>query len=90
MSMKYSIVTGAAVIAIALSGALCAQTPADQQPSGSAEQYKELKVDEATAADAKYHANRTEPNRQARDQAEAEAAAAIERANGPAPQQGQR
>ena len=35
-----------------------------------------MKVDEATAADAKFHANRTEANMLARDKAEAEAAAA--------------
>jgi hypothetical protein len=33
-------------------------------------------VDEATAADEKFHANRTEANMLARDKAEAEAAAA--------------
>ncbi|WP_216644763.1 hypothetical protein [Candidatus Thiodictyon syntrophicum] len=88
--MKYSIISGAGAIAIALSGVLCAQLVVDQVPSDSADQYKQLKVDEATAADARYHANRTEPNRQARDQAEAQAGAAIERANGPAPQQSPR
>ena len=35
-----------------------------------------MKVDEATAADEKFHANRTEANMLARDKAEAEAAAA--------------
>lgn len=87
MSMKHWIVTSAAALTIALSGTPFAQNGADQQPPGSAEQYKQMKVDEATAADSKYHANRTEPNRQARDKAESEATAAIERANGPAPQQ---
>jgi len=90
MSMKHLIVTSAAALAIALSVTSAAQTAAEQQTPVDAEQYKHMKVDAATAADAKYHANRTEPNRQARDQAEAEASAAIERANGPAPQQGQR
>jgi hypothetical protein len=46
------------------------------QTSGTAEDYKHMKVDEATAADAKFHANRTEANMLARDKAEAEAAAA--------------
>ena len=49
---------------------------ANQQPAGTAERNKDTLVDEATAADAKYHASRTEANRQARDQAEAAAAAA--------------
>ena len=49
---------------------------ANQQPVGTAERNKDTLVDEATAADAKYHASRTEANRQARDQAEAAAAAA--------------
>lgn len=49
---------------------------ASGQPAGTAEQYKHEKVDEATAADAKFHANRTEANMHARDKAEAEAAAA--------------
>jgi hypothetical protein len=35
-----------------------------------------MKVDEATAADAKFHANRTEANMLAHDKAEAEAVAA--------------
>jgi hypothetical protein len=49
---------------------------ANQQPAGTAEQYKDMKVDEATAADEKFHANRTQANMLARDKAEAEAAAA--------------
>lgn len=44
---------------------------------------KQQKVDAATAADALYHAQPTEANRRARDQAEAEAAAAIRQINGP-------
>jgi hypothetical protein len=96
MSVKHLIVSSAAAIAVALSGAGFAETASDQateaaetqeranaaadaatgQPSGSAEDYKHLKVDEATAADAKFHANRTEANMRARDKAEADAAAA--------------
>lgn len=49
---------------------------AAQQAPGTTEQYKQMKVDEATAADEKFHANRTEANMRARDKAEAEAAAA--------------
>lgn len=49
---------------------------ASGQPAGTAEQYKHQKVDEATAADAKFHANRTEANMKARDKAESDAAAA--------------
>lgn len=49
---------------------------AAQQAPGTAEQYLQRKVDEATAADEKFHANRTEANMRARDKAEAEAAAA--------------
>lgn len=99
MSIKYIIFTSGAALTLALSGALYAQSAADQantaakaqeqayqavdnadqQPSGTAEKFKNMKVDEATAADAKFHANRTEANMQARDQAEAEAAAAIDR-----------
>jgi len=90
MSMKQLILTSAAALAITLSATSAAQTAAAPQTPAGAEQYKHEKVDAATAADARYHANRTEPNRQARDQAQAEASAAIERANGPAPYQGQR
>ena len=43
---------------------------------GTTEQDRQMKVDEATAADEKFHANRTEANMRARDKAEAEAAAA--------------
>lgn len=102
MSMHRLIVTSAAAMSMALSGALFAQTaaqnnaatvtqeqankaakPVDPAPPGSAEAYKHQKVDEATAADAKFHANRTGANMQARDRAEAEAAVAIDKANGP-------
>ncbi len=96
MSLKHLIVSSAAAMTVALSGALVAETASDKataaaeaqeranvtadtasgQPTGTAEQYKHEKVDEATAADAKFHANRTEANMQARDKAEAEAAAA--------------
>ena len=66
----------AAVTAAAQEQADAATDRANQQPAGSAEQYKHMKVDEATAADEKFHANRTEANMLARDKAEAEAAAA--------------
>ena len=54
---------------------------AAQQAPGTTEQYKQMKVDEATAADEKFHANRTDANMRARDKAEAEAAAAAGMAN---------
>ena len=96
MSFKHLIVSSAAAIAVALSGAGFAETASDQataaaenqerdnaaadaatgQPSGSVEDYKQQKVEEATAADAKFHANRTEANMRARDKAESDAAAA--------------
>jgi hypothetical protein len=96
MSFKHLIVSSAAAMAVALSGAGFAETASEQgataaatqeranaaadaatgQPSGSAEDYKHMKVDEATAADAKFHANRTEANMRTRDKAEADAAAA--------------
>lgn len=53
--------------------------------SASDDAEKKAKVDAATAADARYHANRTEANRVARDQAEAEAGATIRELNGPPP-----
>jgi hypothetical protein len=90
MSMKHLIVNVATAMAVALPSTLFAQTAAAPQGTDSAEQYKHMKVDEATAADSKFHANRTETNMIARDKAEAEASAAIERANGPTPQEGQR
>jgi hypothetical protein len=49
---------------------------AQGQPPGTAEQHKQMLVDEATAADTKAHAYPTQANRQARDEAEAAAAAA--------------
>jgi len=87
MSMKYLILASAAVLAIGLSGISLAQTASDQAAAAAAqgradaatdaaEQYKHMKVDEATAADEKFHANRTHANMLARDKAEAEAAAA--------------
>jgi hypothetical protein len=83
MSLKHLILTSAAAMAIGLCGAPMAQTPANvsndtagQHPNLTADEYKHMKVDEATAADEKFHANRTEANMQARDKAEAEAAAA--------------
>jgi hypothetical protein len=83
MSLKHLILTSAAVMALGLCGAPMAQTAADvskdtasQHPNLTAEEYKDMKVDEATAADEKFHANRTEANMRARDKAEAEAAAA--------------
>ena len=103
MSPKQLILTSTAVMTIALSGALLAQTASDQaaaasqaqdrkdvatdvanqQPPGTAARKLDLKVDEATAADAQYHADRTEPNRLARDRAEAAAAAAAGMAHDP-------
>ncbi len=47
----------------------------------TAQEYKRQKMDEATAADDKFHANRTQANMIARDKSEAEAAAAIDRAH---------
>jgi hypothetical protein len=90
MSIKQVIVSTSAAVTIALSGALFAETASEQaaaaaggqtdaaaqQAPGTTEQYKQMKVDEATAADEKFHANRTEANMRARDKAEADAAAA--------------
>ena len=90
MSIKQVIVSTTAAMTIALSGALFAETASEQaaaaaggqtdaaaqQAPGNAEQYLQMKVDEATAADEKFHANRTGANMRARDKAEAEAAAA--------------
>ncbi len=88
MSMKHAILASAAVLAIGLSGIPLAQTASDQAATpaaaqeqadaatDTAEHYKDMKVDEATAADEKFHANRTQANMLARDKAEAEAAAA--------------
>lgn len=79
MSLKHVIVTFAATMTISVCGALCAQTATDE--AAAAQDYKRMKMDEATAADDKFHANRTQANMIARDKAEAEAAAAIEKAN---------
>ena len=67
----------AAAAAAAQEQADAATDTAIQQSADTAEQYKHMKVDEATAADEKFHANRTQANMLARDKAEAEAAAAI-------------
>jgi hypothetical protein len=66
----------AAAAATAQEQADAAADAAAQQAPGTTEQYKQMKVDEATAADDKFHANRTDANMRARDKAEAEAAAA--------------
>jgi hypothetical protein len=79
MSLKHVIVTFAAAMTISLSGALCAQTAAEE--AAAAQAYKRMKMDEATAADDRFHANRTEANMIARDKAEAEAAEAIREAH---------
>jgi hypothetical protein len=52
-----------------------------EDDAATAQEYKRIKMDEATAADDKFHANRTQANMIARDQAEAEAGAAISRAH---------
>lgn len=79
MSMKHPIVPFAAAVTLCLSSALCAQTATDE--AAAAQAYKRMKMDEATAADDKFHANRTQANMLARDQAEAEAAEAIKQAH---------
>jgi hypothetical protein len=79
MSPKHVIVTFAAAMTISLSGALCAQRAADE--AAAAQAHKRMKMDEATAADDRFHANRTEANMLARDKAEAEAAEAIQEAH---------
>jgi hypothetical protein len=66
----------AAAVAETQERANAAADAATGQTPGTAEDYKHMKVDEATAADAKFHANRTEANMRARDKAEADAAAA--------------
>lgn len=85
MSLKRVIVTFAAAATIALSGALFAQTAAEEtaaaEAAAAAQAYKRMKMDEATAADDRFHANRTEANMLARDKAEAEAAEAIQEAH---------
>jgi hypothetical protein len=79
MSLKHTIVAVAAAMTITLSGTLGAQSAADE--AAAAQAYSRMKVDEATAADDKFHANRTQANMLARDKAEAEAAAAVEKAH---------
>ena len=84
MSLKHVIITFAAAATIALSGALFAQTAAEETAAAeaaAAQAYKRMKMDEATAADDRFHANRTEANMVARDKAEAEAAEAIQEAH---------
>jgi hypothetical protein len=79
VSIKHLIVTFAAAMTISLSSALSAQTATDE--AAAAQEYKRMKMDEATAADDKFHANRTQANMLARDKAEAEAAQAIKQAH---------
>jgi hypothetical protein len=86
MPLKNSIVTLAAGMAISLSGTLWAQTAAEdavaaREAATAAQAYARTKMDEATAADDKFHANRTEANMVARDKAEADAAEAIKEAH---------
>ena len=54
---------------------------AAEEEAAAAQDYKRMKMDAATAADDKFHADRTQANMIARDQAEAEAAAAIKAAH---------
>lgn len=87
MSLQYAIVRSAAAMTIVVSGALWAQTDAQTMPpsaatsaaeeAAAARAYMRQKIDAATAADDKFHANRTQANMIARDKAEAEAAEAI-------------
>lgn len=60
-----------------------AQTEATQAIAAAqaAEEYKLMKMNEATTADDTFHANRTEANMIARDKAEAEATEAIKEAH---------
>jgi hypothetical protein len=86
MPQKYSIITLAMGMAIALSGTLWAQTASEdavaaREAAAAAQAYARTKMDEATATDDKFHANRTEANMVARDKAEAEAAEAIKEAH---------
>jgi hypothetical protein len=78
MSPK-SIVAFAAAITIGLAATARAQTAADD--AAAAQAYMLQKMKEATDADDKFHANRTQANMIARDKAEAEAAAAIQKAH---------
>ena len=85
-----SVTISGTTLSLALAGPLFAQGTSDptreavDQPSAAQELMRE-KVDAATAADSKYHANRTEANRAARDQAESEAAAAMRAAQSEEP-----
>lgn len=90
MSVK-PLMTSTAVAALLFAGVAVADPAATVDAAGplpdeTPQQYKQRKVAEATAADERYHANRTEANRVARDRAEAEAAAAIQAVNAPAPE----
>lgn len=78
MSLKHLIVTLVAGMTMSVCSTLFAQTAADE--AAAAQEYKRMKMDEATAADDKFHANRTQANMVARDKAEAEAAEAIKNA----------
>ena len=94
MSLKHLIIASTTAMTIGLSGVLCAQPVIDQgaiegreakatgetvaPPPTAAEQYMHVKVDEATAAEAKAHANPTAVNLQARSKAEQEASEAFE------------
>lgn len=71
-------IAAAALAAMLLSGTPWAQTAADE---AAAHAEMRRKIDEATAADDKFHAERTEANMIARDRAEAEAAAAIRKSH---------
>ena len=79
MLPKHAIVASAAALTVLVSGALCAQTASDD--AAAAQAYMRQKIDEATAADDKFHANRTQANMIARDKAEAEAAEAVQKAH---------
>lgn len=91
MSLKQLIIASTAAITFTLPAILPAESTeyrnaaedarAATKGSVAGDQFKDRKVEEATAADAKYQANRTEANRVARDRAEQEAADVIDRAN---------
>ncbi|MCG6940493.1 MAG: hypothetical protein LJE69_04505 [Thiohalocapsa sp.] len=79
MTAKHLIFATLAAASTFLSGPVVAQTAAEE--AAAAEANMREKINAATAADDKFHANRTEANMRARDQAEAEAAAAIQAAH---------
>jgi Na+-translocating ferredoxin:NAD+ oxidoreductase RnfG subunit len=79
MTAKQLILATITAATALLSGAVVAQTATDDAAAAQADMRE--KIDAATAADDKFHANRTEANMRARDQAEAEAAAAIKAAH---------